>query len=32
MKIREVDNALLADLGLTPPNLEMLQPTAASYT
>ena len=32
MKIREVDNALLADLGLTPPDLEMLQPTAASYT
>jgi hypothetical protein len=32
MKIREVDNALLEDLGLTPPDLEMLQPTAASYT
>jgi hypothetical protein len=32
MKIREVDNALLADLGLTPPDLEILQPTAAAYT
>lgn len=32
MKIREVNNALLADLGLAPPDLEMLQPTAASYT
>jgi hypothetical protein len=32
MKIRAVDNALLANLGLKPPDLEMLQPTAASYT